>query len=160
MPCIDGSIANKELRLCCCIQWYPQVTNISKLDLMPNISDLCQGWGNSTRCRHLICVWAGATLFEVKWGLGAHNTWRTRTMATPPNTCTCTMAAPHTIWRTCTMAAPPCACSWRETTQHSASSDNSCSPGPADDTIVRCSRFTCDTPSHTIDTQLDWHWHC
>ena len=35
---IDGSIANKELRLCCCIQWYPQVTNISKLDLMPNFS--------------------------------------------------------------------------------------------------------------------------
>ena len=33
-----GSIANKELRLCCCIQWYPQFTNISKLDSMPNIS--------------------------------------------------------------------------------------------------------------------------
>ena len=32
------SIANKELRLCCCIQWYPQVTNISKLYLMPNFS--------------------------------------------------------------------------------------------------------------------------
>ena len=31
-------IANKELRLCCCIQWYPQVTNIYKLDLMPNFS--------------------------------------------------------------------------------------------------------------------------
>ena len=38
IPRIDGSIANKELRLCCCIQWYPQVTNISKLDLMPDIS--------------------------------------------------------------------------------------------------------------------------
>ena len=29
---------NKELRLCCGIQWYPQVTNIFKLDLMPNFS--------------------------------------------------------------------------------------------------------------------------
>ena len=35
---IDGSIANKELRLCCCIQWYPQVTNISKLGFMSNFS--------------------------------------------------------------------------------------------------------------------------
>ena len=33
-----GSIANKEFTLCCCILWYPQVTNVSKLDLMPNIS--------------------------------------------------------------------------------------------------------------------------
>ena len=35
---MHGSIANKGLRLCCCLQWYPHVTNISKLDLMPNFS--------------------------------------------------------------------------------------------------------------------------
>ena len=33
---VSNCIANKELRLCCCIQRYPQVANISKLDLMPN----------------------------------------------------------------------------------------------------------------------------
>ena len=33
-PRIDGSIANKELRMCCYLQWHSHVTVISKLDLI------------------------------------------------------------------------------------------------------------------------------